>query len=105
VYSYLLSSVNGDMAADLVGEALVDYALVCRTATLDCGPHPGQSVYSALATEVAYDRALISLCRANGVEVIESRFSHPGEERDRLERALAAAGTDLAALTRIREEP
>lgn len=105
MYSYLLSSVNGDMSEDLAGEALVDYALVCRTATLDRGPHPGQSVYSSLATEVAYDRALISLCRANGVEVIESRFSHPSEERDRLERALATAGIDLAALTRTRHDP
>jgi hypothetical protein len=102
MYPHLLSSAQGDIVEDLVGQALIDHAIVCRTATLDCGPRPGQSVYAALATEVAYDRALINLCRANGVEAIESSFSHPGEGRDRLERALATAGIDLAALARWR---
>ena len=105
MYTHLLSSVHGDMVEDLAGEALISYAVVCRTATLAWGLHRGQSVYSALATEVAYDRALIKLCRTNGVEVIESRFSHPREERDRLEDELAAAGIDLAALARMGEDP
>jgi hypothetical protein len=105
MYTHLLLSVHGDMVEDLAGQALVGYAVVCRTATLDCGRHPGQSAYSALAADVTYDRALIRLCRANGVEAIESSFSHPREERDRLERALTTAGIDLAALARMREDP
>jgi hypothetical protein len=105
MYTHLLSSVQGDMVEDLAGEALICYAVACRTATLDSGLHSGQSVYAALATEVAYDRALIKLCRANGVEAIESRFSHPRDERDRLEDELAAAGIDLAALARMGKDP
>lgn len=104
MYTHLLSSVHGDMVENLAGEALVGYTLVCRTATLDRGRHPGWSAYSVLAADVAYDRALIRLCRANGVDALESSFSHPSKERERLERLLATTGIDLAALARMRGE-
>ncbi|MHB2028621.1 MAG: hypothetical protein ACYCPT_07360 [Acidimicrobiales bacterium] len=52
-------------------------------------------VYAVLAREVAYDLALISLCRSKSIEVKVEDFSHPHSERCRLERALSHIGVDV----------
>jgi hypothetical protein len=89
-------SVFDDWVEELSGSALIDYAVVCRAEMLEC-PRAGASATLALAAEVSYDRALIKLCIANGIEADARGFSHPGAERARLERNLVAAGIDLAA--------
>jgi len=54
-----------------------------------------------LATELAYDRALINLSRRIGIDTGPERFRTPGRERDRLHRAvvesLPALGEELFA--------
>jgi hypothetical protein len=102
MYTHLLLSVFDDWVDELTGSALVDYAVVCRAQMLASAPHRGESASLALAAEVSYDRALIKLCIANGVEADALGFSHPGAERARLEHDLATAGIDLAALARWR---
>jgi hypothetical protein len=106
MYTHLLSSVFDDWVDALSGETLIDYALICRAETL--GPlsqdaRGSTSAYIALGAEVAYDRALIKLCVANGIEVSAEGFSHPAAERNRLERELASCGIDLADLARQRK--
>jgi hypothetical protein len=96
MYVELLSSCPDGWREDLMGSALVDYALGCRAEMLAAGPDKGGSAYSALAIGLAYDRALIKMCITNGIEAPAADFAHPREARNRLERALAVAGIDLA---------
>ena len=108
MYSHLLSSVLDDWVDEFTGEALVDYALVCRAATLASRPRCSakgmdESACIALGAEIAYDRALIKLCAANGIQVSAEGFSHPAAERARLEHQLATHGIGLFDLARTRE--
>ncbi|HUD69820.1 MAG TPA: hypothetical protein VMQ40_06250 [Acidimicrobiales bacterium] len=98
MYTHLLSSVFDDWVDELTGTALVDYALMCRTEML--APRTAGSACIALAAEIAYDRALIKLCASQQIPVNVMGFSQPRSERERLEHALAATGTDLVVLTR-----
>jgi hypothetical protein len=103
MYTHLLLSVFDDWVDTLSGPALVDYAVVCRTEMLVVSaPEREESASMALAAEVAYDRALIKLCTANGIDADPLGFSHPAAERARLERELAAAGIDVVAFARRR---
>lgn len=104
MYADILSSALDGWVDELTGAALLDYVLVCRAEMLGAGTHYGDTAYSSLAAEIAYDRALIKICQSNGVAVAATSFDHPRQERARLERALALAGIDLAALTRRRRE-
>ena len=108
MYTHLLSSVLDDWVDEFTGDALVDYALVCRAATLASRPRYSgngmdESACIALGAEIAYDRALIKLCAANGIEVSAESFSHPAAERARLEHELAAQGIGLFDLAHKRE--
>jgi hypothetical protein len=106
MYAHLLTSVFDDWIDALTGEALIDYALICRAETLaplSQEARGSSPAYIALGAEVAYDRALIKLCAANGIEVSTEGFSHPAAERNRLERELASCGIDLADLARQQE--
>jgi hypothetical protein len=100
MYRHLLLSVFDDWVDELSGSALVDYAVVCRNEMLASAPYRRESASLALAAEVSYDRALIKLCMANGIEADALGFADPGAERARLEHDLAAAGIDLAAFAR-----
>jgi hypothetical protein len=95
MYSHILSSALDDWVDELTGDALMDYALVCRSEMLLPRGHQGESALTSLAAEVAYDRALLKLCEAHGINVVDLSFLHPQEERARLEAALAMAGLDL----------
>ena len=95
MYVDLLSTILGDEIEAQTGEELLELALRCRFRMLHFGPPRGLTAYDALANEVAYDRALIRLCAANGIAVAPERFAHPRAERTRLERALVEAGVDL----------
>jgi hypothetical protein len=100
MYVDLLTSALEGTQEELSGDALVDYALTCRSDMLASGSHQGSSAYSALANEIAYDRALLKLCAARDIAVVAANFSFPTRERNRLEVELAQAGLDLAALSR-----
>jgi hypothetical protein len=93
----------------LSGAELIDYAIICRSEMLvshrSVGPPRGESAYSALGAEIAYDRALLKLCAVYGIESSPQGFSRPSYERNRLERELAARGMDLSKLTRNRKAP
>jgi hypothetical protein len=100
MYVALLFSALEDWDEDLSDDALVEYVLACRVEMLSALPRRGESTYSALACEIAYDRALIKLCEAHDLEVVAANFAHPKEERAHLEHELGAAGFDLKTLAR-----
>jgi hypothetical protein len=102
MYVALLLTALNDWDEDLSDDALVDYVLACRVEMLSALPRRGESTYSALASEIAYDRALIKLCEAHDLKVVAENFAHPREERAHLENELGAAGYDLNALARKR---
>ena len=98
MYVDILSSALDTWVDELTGRELVDYALTCRAEMLGTHPHLGDSAYSSLAAEIAYDRALIRLCETNDIDVVPTSFAFPRQERARLELELAISGIDLAAL-------
>ena len=51
-----------------------------------------------LAVHLAYDRALVTFCRARGIDTDPSRFSDPHRERRRLEKELVRMGIDIEGL-------
>jgi hypothetical protein len=95
VYAHILSSALDDWVDELTGDALIDYALVCRDEMIKPGGRHGETALMALSAQVAYDRALLKLCEAHGIDIDNLSFAHPRQERARLEAALAAAGLDL----------
>ena len=94
MYADILSSVLNDWVDELSGPALIDFAQVCRVQMITSST--GTAVVS-LAAELSYDRALIKVCEAHSIDTTTRRFSHPKEERARLERELMAIGIDLAS--------
>ena len=100
MYVDILSSAMDAWVEELTGNALIEYALVCR-AQLPSLPTPsGNTASRALAAEIAYDRALIRLCETHEIDVAITNFAFPESERVRIERLLAVAGVDLPALAR-----
>ena len=83
-------------------EALLEHVLSRRFEMLVGPSLPDEGVYSALATEVGYDRALIKLSLASDIHTSPEHFTKPAEERRRLERALVEVGIDLSDLARGR---
>jgi hypothetical protein len=100
MYAHILSSALNDWVDELTGDALVEYAFVCRSEMRQPPQYQGETALIALAAEVAYDRALIKLCEAHGIGVVDLSFLHPRQERARLEAALVAAGIDLTCRDR-----
>ena len=99
MYADILSSVLNDWVDELSGDSLIEFAHMCRVQMLDSSP-ARNSASAALAAELSYDRALIKVCQAHGIAVMPWRFSHPNEERTRLESELVAIGIDLIASSR-----
>jgi hypothetical protein len=100
MYAELLLSAQEGLHEDLRGEALLCYALDRRSDMLSSRPVTRASAISALAVEVAYDCALLRLCALEGIEALPADFSHPAQDRHRLERELKAVGIDLSSLAR-----
>ena len=94
MYADILSSVLNDWVDELSGAALIDFAQVCRMQMLESS---GGTAVVALAAELSYDRSLIKVCEEYAIGTTTRRFSHPKEERDRLEHELTAIGIDLAS--------
>jgi len=101
MYVNILSSALEEWVAPLSGAELVAYAIQCRKEMRAIAPC-GVSAYAALASEVAYDRALIALCAEHGIAVDVTRFNNPSSERQHLEERLAHEGVDLDAPVRDR---
>ena len=97
MYVTILSSVLNDWVDELSGAALIDFAQVCRAQMLESA---GATAVVALAAELSYDRALIKVCEAHGIDATTRRFSRPREERARLEGELLAIGVDLVPTSR-----
>ncbi len=83
-------------------EELLEHVLSRRFQMLVGPSQLGENVYSALATEVGYDRALIKLALAHDIRTSPEDFTKPAQERLRLERALLDSGIDLTDLARRR---
>jgi hypothetical protein len=99
MYVDILSQALEDWVDDLSGDALIEFAQKCRAQML-CPSPPGSTTSTALSAELSYDRALVKLCEAHGIDVKYSSFSRPDQERARLERRLVAIGVDLVASSR-----
>jgi hypothetical protein len=106
MYVAILSSALDDWVTDLRGLDLIEYALLCREELQVVSPPRRVSAYTALAAEIAYDRALIALCTERGIDANATSFSYPRAERQRIETVLRGAGVDpdhaLALRTRVR---
>jgi hypothetical protein len=101
MYVELLAAVLDDRSEVQADDRLLTMALDCRSHVVEIRPHGRGSAHHALVVEVAYDRSLIKLCVATGIDADPARFENRHAERARLERELtAAAGVDLAALSR-----
>lgn len=95
MYVDILSSALDDWVTDLGGPDLIDYALLCRDELRLVAPPRGGSAYTALAAEIAYDRALIALCTERGIDAHATSFAYPRAERQRIEMVLKHEGLDL----------
>ena len=100
MYVELLSSTVNERLEELMGDELVDYVIACRADMLAAAPSGASSAWAALATEIIYDRALLTLCATQDIEGSAADFTHPAEERTHLELKLYGAGIDVVALSR-----
>jgi hypothetical protein len=98
MYVDILSSALDDWVTDLSGPDLIEYAVLCRDELRAVAPPHGGSAYTALAAEIAYDRALIALCTERGIDAHATSFSYPVAERRRIESVLRQLGVDLDSL-------
>ena len=101
MYADILSSVLNDWVDELSGDALIDFAQVCRAQMLESAR---DTAVVALAAELSYDRALIKVCEAYGIDATTLRYSYPEQERSRLERELIAIGIDVVSPARNQAE-
>jgi hypothetical protein len=105
MYAELLSSARRGKVEDLQGDELMGYVLDRRAEMLAAsGPVGDSAALSVLAVEVAYDCALLKLCAEHGIEGMAPDFSHPADDRHRLEIELKLAGVDVASLARRRRD-
>lgn len=99
MYVDLLSAALEVERGGPVSEAgLFASAMACRTRMLDARLRKIRSAEAQLAIELDYDRSLIALCAAVGIDVQARDFARPESERARLERVLAEAGVDVAGV-------
>jgi hypothetical protein len=101
MYADTLSSVLNDWVDELSGDALIHFAQVCRAQMLESAR---DTAVTALAAELSYDRALIKVCEACGMDATSWRYLHPGQERSRLERELTVIGIDIVSRRGTRQK-
>ena len=98
MYVDILSSALDEWVTDLAGPELIEYAVLCRDELRAVAPphaSSADSAYTALAAEIAYDRALIAICTEHGIYAHATTFAYPMEERKRIEALLVEEGIDL----------
>lgn len=96
------------MYADLLSMALLDgdqdsdiavLLQIVRLARLTITTKRADAtVPEVLAVQICYDRSLIRLCLACGIDTEPSRFEQPAIERDRLEQVLSSFGVDIGSV-------
>ena len=93
MYADLVSRalLDGDQESDRA--ALIQTALMARLAITT--ERAEVTVPGTLADQISYDRSLIRLCLACGINTEPSRFEQPAIERGRLETVLSSIGVDL----------
>jgi hypothetical protein len=99
MYVELLSRSLEEWASEFSDDTLIAHARMLRTQMVTSESHLSGSAYSSTVAQIAYDRALVKLSRAVGVEVVIDTFAHPVTERTRLERRLAEYGIDVVTPT------
>ena len=84
MYAHILSSALNDWV-DEAHAATPSSSNRARVPERDATAprYHGETALVALAAEVAYDRALIKLCEAHGIDVVDMSFLHPRQERAR----------------------
>lgn len=87
------SEPTGDGSLD----HLLDEARLARVRARRRPRGPQESVEGDVARELAYDLALVRLCRSAGTPVDLDGFVTPARERERLERCLLERGLDVTA--------
>jgi len=100
MYVDLLSTALDAWVDQLSDDDLLAYALERRAEMLKAYSRPEMDVYDVIAAEISYDCALVKLCERQGMDVSILRFRSPRAERARVERRLAAFGTNLASLAK-----
>jgi hypothetical protein len=100
MYVAILSGALDLWDADLEDDALLEHVRYCRTALPARDLGAGTYSATAVAAEIAYDRALVCLAARWGIDVAPTNFVHPRIERDRLEFELVRRGVDLEAPAR-----
>ena len=95
MYVTLLSGALEVWDTDLDYETLLHHVRDCRAALPSENPVVRADSTTALAAEVACDRALVCLAARHGIDVTPKNFTQPTIERDRLEREIARLGVDL----------
>lgn len=103
MYVDMLTTALNGWESELCGSELVEYVIDCRKRLLVSGIGTSADADISLAAELAYDRALILLCRDLGIEVGPDGFASPFSERSRIEGVASAAGVDIAALSKERK--
>ena len=95
MYVQILGQALEVWSDDLRGDDLLELVVARRAAlpARDLGAGTWSAV--SLATEVAYDCALINLAAERGIDVSPRHFAHPRIARECLEGDLAARGVDL----------
>jgi hypothetical protein len=97
MYVDLLSAaLAGESGVATTTEGLLAAAVICRDRMLNDRRGRGRSGEGQLASEVNYDRSLIHICTALGIDARAEHFAQPAHERARLEQALATAGESLS---------
>ena len=95
MYVTLLSSALDVWDTGIDDESLLDHVRRCRAALPSGNPVAGSDSVTALAAEVACDRALVCFAARQGIDVAPKNFTQRRSERDRLELELAGHGVDL----------
>ena len=98
IYAHLLEDALGQTGpgkSSTTGDVLARLLEIRRRLGTSPSSYTGADwAPDAIADELAYDVALIELCRRLGIEVDVTRFGQPKHERTRLEQALEARGCD-----------
>ena len=93
IYADLVSRalLDGDQESDIA--VLIQTALMARLAITT--ERAEVTVPGTLADQISYDRSLIRLCLAFGIDTEPTRFEQPAIERGRLENVLSSIGVDF----------
>ena len=96
IYADLVSRalLDGDQESNLA--VLIQSAFMARLAIMT--ERDEVTVPGTLADQISYDRSLIRLCLACGIDTESSRFEQPASECGRLENVLSSFGVGFGSI-------